>query len=265
MRGHLVAQQHWHVVSSFKRSCSHTRHHIPRDCHRAAAKKPLGYKLVGYKLALDAQMQIHSCLDHSCSQSGKRQEWCNGRRVHRLQAVVMLRHVRFLPALLARALSCTASVSNVLVAGANVCADKTASALSTYFVHGQWNTSYPLMSSINMPPYGYHSSDGCLPEKASWWRVDLGAEFNLVSIVFWPRQDGQVQSSNLKITFENKVKMASSVLNVAHPPLILSDSIFIRTDKRFQISLVKHQSSLILPLLFSPTPLPLPLRKIFRH
>ena len=71
-----------------------------------------------------------------------------------------------------------------------------------------------------MPPYGYHS-DGCLPEMASWWRVDLGAEFHLSSIVFWPRQDGPVQSSNLEITFENKVKMASSVLNVAHPPLIL--------------------------------------------
>ncbi len=76
------------------------------------------------------------------------------------------------------------------------------------------------MSSINMPPYGYHSS-GCLPVMGSWWRVDLGAEFEVVSIEFWPRYDGRVQSSSLEITFENKVKMASSVLNVAHPPLIL--------------------------------------------
>jgi hypothetical protein len=77
------------------------------------------------------------------------------------------------------------------------------------------------MSSINMPPYGYHSDGGCKPWLDSWWRVDLGAEFDVVAIQFWPRHDGQVQSSSLEITFENKVKMASSVLNVAHPPLIL--------------------------------------------
>jgi hypothetical protein len=75
------------------------------------------------------------------------------------------------------------------------------------------------MSSMNRPPYGYHS-DGCLKSMGSWWKVDLGAEFDVVSIEFWPRPDGPVQSSSLNITFENKVKMASSVLNVAHPPLI---------------------------------------------
>ena len=138
----------------------------------------------------------------------------------------MLRHVRFVPALLARTLSCTACVSNVFVAGANVCADKTASALNLYFEDGNWNTSYPLVSSIGNPPYGYHSDfqseGGCLYWTKSWWRVDLGAEFNLVAIQFMPRSDGaHSQSSNLEITFENKVKMASSsVLNVAHPPLI---------------------------------------------
>ena len=66
------------------------------------------------------------------------------------------------------------------------------------------------MSSINMPPYGYHS-DGCLPVMGSWWRVDLGAEFNVVQIVFMPRSDGPVQSSHLAITFKNQVKMASIV------------------------------------------------------
>ena len=66
------------------------------------------------------------------------------------------------------------------------------------------------MSSTAKPPYGYHS-DGCLPSMESWWRVDLGAEFNVVKIVFMPRSDGPVQSSHLEITLENKVKMASIV------------------------------------------------------
>lgn len=67
------------------------------------------------------------------------------------------------------------------------------------------------MSSTAKPPYGYHSDGGCLPSLESWWRVDLGAEFNLMRIVFMPRSDGPVQSSHLEITFENKVKMASIV------------------------------------------------------
>ena len=241
---HRVAQQHCHVVSIVKRSCSHTRRHIPRNCLRAAAKKPFGDK----RHHCD-QMQIHSRLDHFCSQYGGGQKWCNPRRVHRLQPVVLLRHVRFFPALLARTLSCTAPVSNVLVAGTNVCAGKAASANSAHFVNGEWNTSYALLTSTTTPPYGYHS-DGCLPAMASWWRVDLGAEFNVTSVVFRPRQDNPtVQSSNLEITFENKV---FSLLELCTAAADIVTPFFIRTDKRFHMQRFALQGLLVPPPLFSP-------------
>ena len=157
---------------------------------------------------------------------------------------------RFFPARLARTLSCTAPVSNVLVAGTNVCAGKAASANSAYFVNGEWNTSYPLLTSTTTPPFGYHSA-GCLPAMASWWRVDLGAEFNVTSVVFRPRQDNPtVQSSNLEITFENKVKMASSLLELCTAAADIVTTFVIRTDKRLRRFAL--QSLPVPPPLFSP-------------